>query len=338
MSKRQIGATILASALKCKNFGFAKHKKTPIFLEKGSILHEMLENMGVTGLFTYNKKGSEYYGKVTLYVHEHPFSEYEEVIKEYFNDNKDLFVKGIPELKFIKDFNEKYAIRGAIDRTIFNDLKTEVLAIDWKSGQSDVSMVDLDNINSIVQAVVYCWYLFTEYKTLQKATFRWEYIEMGKTRSISFKRSQLQYLKSLIVLYIFNLENGGLKINPSCAFCCNKLTCPLILYPDLTDFTKLEDIELVLAKAKELKQISKTLEEIQVKVKKIAKKKLPPTSKHFGARKYNYLQINDKVPLELKLMLLGDSVRVSKKDLKEYLELFGNDLDIVEKKSETFKL
>jgi len=349
MSKKKISQSFLKSRVHCSNIEFLYEKEgaiIPLAFEKGTILHEMLENTSKDGTIgAYSVEYSEYRGKRSEYTYNHNFKEFETIVKDFYIKNKELFQKGETEVYLETELSD-FLLTGTVDR-IIKETKTHTHLIDWKSGNASMWIVKpnsksnyIDNILETIQATVYSLLYFQNNKEVETITFTWHYIEMNEKVSLNFTRENIPIMKAEIVMLKVLTERVGFNVTYKCKQCSKALNCPFLktlgkVSSDFTVFTeeelykKKQKIDIMLNVLTGMKASIKTLLQDKVKDEDV-KKYFTPTTK-------NYVKINNKVPRELLLDLLKkDEIPISQKDLIN-IQLKYKDIEIIKKENVNWK-
>lgn len=319
--------------------------QSPFAFEKGTIIHEMLENLvgGVIG--KYSKIRSEYRGTFKEYKHNHDFLLYELIVKKFYNEHKELFIKGKPEVEMNTMLTDDVMLSGVVDRFIQDGEKATL--IDWKTGAVERWVVNpnkggtfIEKILETLQAKVYTYLLLKNYPEINYVDFVWYYIEMGRKVTISYTREDLKTLHNEIMfVYLLSIEKG-FNVTPQCKKCTKMLNCPFFKslgkFDNNVDKLSPEDLY---KKKKKVDVMLTNLKAMQDKIKTALIDKTEGTKEvktYFNNSVKNYVKIDKNVPRELLLDLLGEEKAISKAELVE-IQLKYSDINIIKKESKRWK-
>ncbi len=139
---------------------------------------------------------------------EHKISLDREWNKVEWDDKEKVWYKGVLDLKLIDPGTGEGSVPG-----VRGD-PTSATVYDWKTGKI---YPDHDD-----QKTIYSLGVFSEHPTLQRVRAIHVYLDLGKSREVTFHRDQVHQLRELWVARVSELENAqGFPPNPSymCRYC-----------------------------------------------------------------------------------------------------------------------
>jgi len=304
----------------CQGF---ESKQVGCAAEEGVILHQYFSDEKIEE--KEGVKGSIYRDNFQPFNFDHDFKKLEAEALDFKKNNNQWFgenwnyEKELNADLTIHDVSEK--ITGILDRLKIEDKKA--IIADFKTGQQEVNVLD---INSIFQSILYSYLVFKNYIDVKEVKFIWIYTRKnGYLKEVKFKRSDLDFITSHIYFKIKLTKEVGLKKSYLCSFCDKSTTCPIIvkeINKIITDDEKADYKTCLL------------LEGVLKKRKEEIKKEHENDSSFYSVSNSYYVNIKD-INLEQ-----FDIIKEKMKDMritKKELELFKeNGFNIEERKSRKF--
>lgn len=325
MIENRYSQSKITSKNKCSNF---KGAGSSLASETGTILHSYFSDEEIAEVG--GVKGSYYRGVFSPFLFKHDF----EALKE----EADMFRERNPEW-FNQWTDKKWSYEEQIDAefNLFN-CKTELTGIldrlsiqgdraiiaDFKTGTVEV---DVTNLDSIFQAILYSFLVFKKYPFVKEISFYWIYTRKGgKIKEVSFSRKDREFIKTNIYFNIMLTEKVGLKESVICSYCANISNCPIMnqnllllekgeLKADYNTYLKLEN------------SIKAKKEELKDSVRQEKRYFSDVTKHHVDAKSLTheqFMKLQDKI----------GKISINKKELQEFKDL---GLKIEETKSLRFK-
>jgi len=291
--------------------------------EEGVILHAFYANQQleqVDGIY-----GATYRDTFNPFKFDHNLEELKEEADQFKLDNPQWFTSDwVVEETIDADlthFDISENVTGILDLYKIEGKKATIA--DFKTGQQEV---DLRNLETLYQAIQYSYLIFKTNINVDTVTFIWIYTRKdGFTKDITFKRSDLDFIKATIYFKIKMSKEAGLKATKICNYCVNANTCPVI------------NQQLNLLLEGDLKPNYDTcllLENIIKKRKEELKDSVKDQKKYFTISSSSYILLDNltqdqynQIKSKLK------PIRVIKKDIETFTKA---GFKIVEKKSQRF--
>lgn len=303
MSKKVYTVSSVKRMLSCA--GFENDPRGSIALERGSVLHEILE-LGVDG---YSREGSVYRGEFRPYTHDLDFEELEDIATQFMEEHPEYFT---PDWKKEQEIHcttkNGYTISGIVD--LHRISSTSAVLLDWKSG---ISRANINDELDMLQAIWYSYIVLKTKPSVVDVTFSFVYIEEDDAFiTINFNINDLKKMESIIERYIFATHFTGLKVNNKCKWCNKRGTCPVLAK---------EALGLEALGIKKVKQIKGATEAIikQYKEKKLEEAKSSNDFNGFTTVNMYYLDTSQLSDAE-RLELVKDKIKLTKKKALFYQE------------------
>jgi len=291
---------------------FEDKKGSSLAMERGSIIHEILE----LGTDKYNKKGSTYRGDFRPFTFTHNFTEYEDIANMVMKKHPHLFTdlwKKEVELNAVTSKGHK--VSGIVDSLCITG--TSISMNDWKTGWSRANKNDeLD----MLQAVMYLYLAFQTYPHLTDAKFTYFYVEANEYLTVPATSKDIKKLEMQIEKFIALAQNSGLKIQSKCNYCGNMETCPLIA----DKLTKLESINY-----QDIKVMEKVLKQRKENIKDVWKEDETKIKENFSSSRAYYVKKVDLSKEQLS-QLVKEDIKVPKATA---FKLMDEGIEVTEKES-----
>jgi len=308
--------------LGCSQF---QRKETSIALEKGSIIHGILENP--TG---YDKTGSTYRGEKRPYVFEHDLDEYEQIAENTIKTHPEYFEGNwITETElnlYLKDemFGD-IELNGILDKLRLTPDKATI--IDWKTG---VTRADINNPLDMLQALFYTFLVMYTYQDIPLVEFSYVYIEQNHKISVTtlnnFENRERIYRSIKMWLFATKYAGGSLKIGTGCTYCGRLTSCPFVS----------QELALLESNPERLdvKQI-KLLKSLITKIYDVRKNELIEELPEDKVKLMNYYYVEkNELTFEKLFELVPDTIRITKAVADK---LMDSQIPIINKQTKTLK-
>jgi len=312
----------IKTMLGCSHYSSSKNSFS---LEKGAILHSILENSN-----KYSKEYSIYRGKRTPYEFEHDFELYESIVDDVKDTFPDFFTNDwIKEVELDLVYNDKYLgeiqLSGIIDKVRITQEKITI--VDWKSG---VSRADKNNPMDMLQALIYTFLLAQKNQQVPIIEFFYVYIEQNHTINVLTQNTpetrKTMYRAIRMWIFATQFQQNSYKISQRCNYCDRLTTCPVVdkelneLEADVTRLTvdKIKFLKSIISKIYDSRK-SELIEEMGNDKIKIM----------------NYYYVNKKdLTAEEILSLIPDVLKIKKTEAEEFQK---RGIDVVNKKIKALK-
>lgn len=285
--------------------GFANDPKGSIPLEKGSMIHSMLE----VGIENYDRNGSEYRGKYRPFTHEHNYQEYEDIASQFITDFPQYFTPEWQKEQEIDCVTPKgHKMSGIVD--IMKIGSTSAVLADFKSG---MTRLNTSSEHDMLQAIWYSYIVFKTNPNITDVRFTYLYVEGDDFNSIDFNINDLSNLESIIERFIFATKFTGLRVNNRCKWCKDKAICALLS-------KEAENFE-----SKGVAKIKKIKNACEAHIKNIKADKLKEAEEaqeYKGFTKVNYYYIDkSELTKDELLELMKDNIKLTKKKALMFKDL-----------------
>jgi hypothetical protein len=210
--------------LGCSQF---QKKEASYALERGSIIHSILENPA-----GYDRTGSIYRGEKRPYNLEHDFDEYEQIVENTMKTYPEYFRgEWIPETELNLFFKDEILgdieLSGILDKLRLTPDKATI--IDWKTG---VTRADINNPLDMLQALFYTFLIMYTYQNIPLVEFNYVYVEqdykISLTTTNDYEHRARIYRSLKMWLFATKYAGGNLRIGAGCAHCGRLTSCPYV--------------------------------------------------------------------------------------------------------------